>query len=204
VQGKASGKKTQVATNVSVQLGPASLTLPLAPVSDGIGNTQLILGAELFSQAVVDINFEARRVTLINPEAFAHPNEVPLAIGLHYGRPTADIEINGRKAAICALIDTGSPFGVSFTAKQVQKLSLPNVPNQTSGYRRVDGKLRETPALAPIDEMNIGGQVLENVPAIGLEPNDKTGCGSILGMAALSRFHLVFHIGDRKIWLLQR
>lgn len=204
MQEKSSGKKTRVATNVSVQLGPASLTLPLAPVSDGIGNAQLILGAELFSQAVVDIDYEARLVTLINPKAFSNPNEEPLPIDLHYGRPTADIQINGRKPAICALVDTGSPFGASFSAKLVQKLSLPGVPNQTSGYRRVDGKLRETPALAPLAEVKIGNRILKNVPALGLTPNDKPPCGSILGMAALSRFHLIFHIGNRKIWLLQR
>lgn len=204
VRVKASGKRTQVATNLSVQLGPASLALPVAPIFEGIGNTQLILGAELFSQAVVDIDFTASRVTLINPKAFAHPNEEPLRVGLSYARPTVEIKVNGRKPAICALVDTGSPFGVSFSTKLVEKLSLPNVPNQTKGYTRVDGKLRETPALAPLDEIQIGNWILEDVPAHSLAPNHNPPCGSILGMSALSRFHPIFDIGNRKVWLLQR
>lgn len=193
-----------VATYVSVQLGSASLKIPIAQISEGIGNTQLILGAELFSQAVVDIDFSARQVALINPKTFAQPTVEPLLVDLSYGRPVAQIEVNGRKPAICAFIDTGSFFGVSFSPKLVEKLSLPKVPNQTTRYKRVDGKLREAPELAPLDELRIGSWILDDVPANSLAPNHNPPCGSVLGMAALSRFHPILDIGSRRIWLLQR
>lgn len=193
-----------VATDISVQLGSASLTFPVAPVSKGIGNTQLILGAELFSQAVVDIDFNARLVRLIDPKTFDHPKEEPVPVDLSYGRPTTEIEINGKKPAICALIDTGSFFGVSLSTKLVEKLSIPNASNRTNSYRRVSGKLIETPALAPLDEIRVGNWILDDVPAHNLGPDHNPPCGSVLGMAALSRFHPIFDIGNRKVWLLQR
>lgn len=193
-----------VARGVSVQLGPASLRLPIAPVSEGIGNAQLILGAELFSKAVVDIDFNERRVTLIDPKTFSHPEEEPLLVDLSYGRPIAEIAINGKKPAICALVDTGSFFGVSFSQNLVEKLSLSSVPDQTTGYRRVDGKLQQTPALAPLGELRIGNWILDNVPAHSLAPNHNPPCGSVVGMAALSRFRLILDIGNGRIWLLQR
>jgi hypothetical protein len=52
--------------------------------------------------------------------------------------------------------------------------------------------------------VRIGNWILRDVGALGAAPNENAACGSILGMAALSRFHLIFDVKHRHIWLLPR
>jgi hypothetical protein len=54
--------------------------------------------------------------------AFTPPPEEPLRVDLGYARPAVEIEVR-RKPAICALLDTGSPFGLVLSSRLVAQLS---------------------------------------------------------------------------------
>lgn len=191
-----------MARTIPVQMGPALLEISLALATEGLRDTPFVLGAEFFSLAVVDMDIAAGRVTLIRPDAFVPPAAEPMEVDLNYARPIVDVRIEGHKKPICTVIDTGSPFGLALDTELARKLALPTVPGRTIRYSRIDGEVKETPVLAPLEEIRIGKRTFHNVPAFGQVERKGRDCGTLLGMAVLSRFHLIFDIKRSRMWLL--
>ncbi len=190
--------------SVSIALKSGSIKFPLVPISDGLGDAQFIIGQELFSQAIVDIDFDARRLTLIKSDAFVAPDSKPVAVKLIYSRPTVQIKVNGGKSEICAVIDTGFNSGIALTPTLVKELALPTIPGRTTVVQGIDGKPRSVPVLAALNEVQINGQTIRGVPVVGSVPGDETRCANLVGMAILSGYRLIFDLERAHMWLLPR
>ncbi|HTQ36282.1 MAG TPA: aspartyl protease family protein [Steroidobacteraceae bacterium] len=198
---------TALAENVSVQVGAASMTLSIVLVSRGMPGAGLVLGEELFSKAVVDMDFGAGRLTLIRPETFKPPADTPMPVKLSYSRPTVKFKVNGRDPESCAIIDTGYGFGLALNSDLVARLALPSNPNVRHSYTRADGTRHDSPALFPLDEVIIGGWIFRDVPAVSLASGERLGdksCGNLVGMNILARHHVIFDMRNDRIWLLPR
>lgn len=193
----------QTIRDVSVQLQGASLKLPIVIASKTLRDLPLLLGTELFSKAIVEMDFIARRVTLVDPETFDEPAAKPVMVEMDHSRPVVKMRLNGGSREQCALIDTGLGSGVVLSSRDVSRLSLPTVAGRTSKYMGVDGILREAPSLAPLDQLSFAGHSYRDVPALGRATEDKKwGCENLIGMAVLSRHRVIFDLGSKRMWLL--
>lgn len=188
-----------------IQLGQGYIEVPPALVGQGPGNAQLTLGQEIFAKAVVEMDFESRRLVLHHPKTFAEPTSKAVKVGRHYTRPNVEIALPASESTVCATIDTGFDGGLALPPKLVQELALPDDPTKPDvAYTGFRGRGAQAPALAPLSELAIGGQSLRDVPLIGVVPNENEKCSALLGMAILSRFRLVFDMRNDRIWLLPR
>jgi predicted aspartyl protease len=201
---RVNGQMYGAAVDVPVQLGAASLTLPLVPIGVMPRNLRLLIGRELLLQAVVDMNFDAGRLTLIHPDAFTPPTLKPVPIKFSSGLPTVEIKVNGFRRAICAILDTGTNAGVHIAADIAADLALPV--NAQRGTRRAQfggGSETVMPALFPLEDLQIGDHRYQNVPA-SQRPASGKSCGSLLGMAILGRHRLILDLRNSRVWLLPR
>lgn len=110
---KVNGKRRENAENVPIQFGSVSTKLGLAVIDDHPDGPSVVLGANLFLQAVVDMDFDAGRLTLINPKTFTPPPQDPLPVKLLAAVPTIQLKLNGHAHEVCAIVDTGYNAGVA-------------------------------------------------------------------------------------------
>jgi predicted aspartyl protease len=205
VKVKKVGKDHQLAKDVPVTIGPASIVLMNALIGKEGDRTAFSMGQELFSQVVVDIDFDAGTLALIRPDSFQPPAEKPLAVDRSVSRPTVDIRVNGNKTVLCAILDTGFNGGLAVPPEVATKLALPTAPGTSVGVG-FNGRRSEAPNLARLSELSLGGRVYNDVPAMGHVPsnNSPDECRSLVGMAVLSRHHLIIDMGKKRIWMLPR
>jgi hypothetical protein len=196
-------KGRSMVKNVPVELEMAHVELALVLVSELPTDAQFIFGRELFSQAVVDMNFDAGQLTLTRPDAFTPPESDPLSLQSSQYGPTVQLTVNDREREICAFLDTGFNGGLAVKEKLVHELALPDIPGRTVVARGIDGRRSEGPALAPLKELRIGDLRYRDVDVIGKVPNDKVRCG-FLGMAIMSKHRLVFDLKENHVWFLPR
>jgi hypothetical protein len=187
--------------DVYLEMGEGAIEISMALVGDGPGDSHLTLGQEVFSQAIVDMDFTNKRLSLIHPDTFAPPTSPPLSVNLRLSRPYVHIQL-GDQRTICAIIDTGFDSGLALSPKLVKELSLPTLPGLKVVYRGFNGRREEAPALAPLPRLEFAGQAFQDVPVIGAVPRESDECGNLLGMAVLSRQRLVFDLGKKRMWLL--
>jgi predicted aspartyl protease len=200
-------RKSDVIEDVPVLLGPASIKLGFVQVGDMPGESQLLMGYELFSQAIVEIDFDANRLTLIHPDAFTPPASPALLVKTMRGVPTVELRIDGHAKPVCTIIDTGTNAGLVLSTDVVDELSLRRNPAFRSPAVGFDGKRAIFSGLVPVAELRIGDHLFRNVPAMEVPPRTLHGrdrCDSILGMALLSRYNLVLDMKRQRMWLLPR
>jgi predicted aspartyl protease len=199
---KSAGSGKDSVEDVLVRFGPGSIKSPLVGVSDELGDIGFLFGQQLFSQAVVDMDFAASRLTLINPDAFVPPRMDPVSVKLIYSRPTIQLRVNESKSEICAVIDTGFNSGVALTPKLATDLALPTIPGQSAILLGLDGTPTKVRALVPLHEVQFGERISHAVPVFGGVPNDTIRCPNLLGMSILSGYHVIFDLKKPRIWLL--
>jgi len=196
------GATYAAATGVPVQLGAASLELDRVTIGEQTADTQFVIGPELLLQAVVDMDFDNGRLTIIRPDAWTPPTAAPLDVHLWWTKPTVQLRVNGREQPVCAVLDTGFNAGVALSGEVLDALALPRTAARTmlTGF----GGVRWNAAVpAPLDEVRFGDEIIRNVPL-----TEKSGaqwdCPNLIGMALLSRHHLVFDLPHHRVWLLPR
>jgi predicted aspartyl protease len=218
------GRKFETAGNVSVELGPASIKLHAVTISGLPAKTELLLGMELFLQAVVDFDFDAGRLTLIRPDAFTAPASKPVSLQVRgstllnmaqifgltepvtvqmRGSVPIQLKVNDHQHTIDAFLDTGTNAGILLTAKVVSELALPRDLMHMIARTGFGGERQVVPSLAALEEVRIGDQIYRNVPAYET-PEDQAGPFNFLGMPVLSRHHLIFDLQRNRVWLLPR
>jgi predicted aspartyl protease len=199
--------KEDVLEDVPVQLGPASIKLGYVRIGDMSEGELLVLGFAVFSQAIVEINFDTSRLTLVHPDAFTPPEGPALRVKTMHGVPTVDLKIDGHAKPVCTIIDTGTNAGLVLSTDVVDELALPRNPAFSAKGEGFDGKQMVATGLAQIGELRIGDHLFRNVPAMEVPPRVLHGrerCDSILGMALLSRYNLVLDMKKQRMWLLPR
>lgn len=199
---KANGKRRQSVEDIPIELGSASSKILIATVDDRDDSPPIILGANLFLQAVVEMDFDARRVTLINPQDFSHPEQEPILVKLMNAVPTIRLKLNDNESEVCTIVDTGFFSGLAVTPEIASKHSLPIDPaGRKLVIRGAFGARYEQEALAPLDRLQIGDRLYRHVPIV-YAPSLLANCPNLLGMAILSQSRLIFDLKNRHIWLL--
>ncbi len=186
-----------------VQLGPGSIDLHKVAIGHQTAETQFALGPELFLQAIVDMDFDAGRMTLIQPAAYRPPPGNPIPVQLTWAKPTVQLRVNGHAQQVCAILDTGFNSGLALSGEVLSALALPKAAGQTT-LSGLGGARWNVPALAPLDEVGFSDQLYRDVPVTEKKSDVEWPCPNLLGMAVLSRHHVIFDLKNQRVWLLPR
>jgi predicted aspartyl protease len=120
------GGQPQAGRGVSLDLRLGQLDIPnlraaildLGPLASEAGlGAQVVLGQDLFSVVVMELDLKGRRVRLIDPETFAPDTDMrPVEVALKGAALTSEVTLEG--AVIQAVVDTGfsSLLALSTTA----------------------------------------------------------------------------------------
>jgi hypothetical protein len=208
LQAEVNGQRVDTVSNIPLELGRMSTVLPMAVLIDHNAERPVVLGAEIFLHAIVEMDFEAGRLRLFRPATFTPPPAQPVPVVLWNSVPTLQLTVNGQARQICAVIDTGFNGGLALTSEIVTELALP--PDPAGGTRVARdgfGNRYERPLLAPLNELRFGSLAYQNVPVTQSLPLPLAGsqqCGNVLGMAVLYRLRLIFDLQNQRVWLLPR
>lgn len=193
--------------DVSIAVGGATLrgvttaSMDLGAVSAQMGHPlTVILGADIFRDAVVDIDFAHRRIAFRDPGRFEPP---PGAVGSDLvpagGQYVVGASVAGRAARLDFDLGSGSPL--TLWSGFWTKLDLP--PKRSTTIIGGVGGLSEA-AITETPEVSFGGTVFTRVPT-QLMPPTRSGIARArsdgnLGLPLLKRFRLLVDLPHGKVW----
>ncbi len=166
-----------------------------------------LLGSNFLEQYVLELDFEARRVRLLDPERFEvperadAPHEAVIPMRLASRRPSVEIEMNGRK--IYALLDTGAPGTAILSGAAARKLgvdvgALPAFGELGTVMGPMKVKLYET------ERFRFAGFDFDAMPLL-VAPrgwyNQGGSSDSVIGYDTISQFTVRIDYPRRRIWL---
>lgn len=200
------GSDSRFVGSLPVELGAFSINFASIGVAEPASSADLILGNQVFRQAIVDFDFEAGLVRLHDRDAFSPPTgaiELPLRFDRLY--PAIEFRIDGGEP-ICAIIDTGSSGTLALTADTVRDHELPIDENITIVTRNINGQSYRSNGLQPLTGFELAGQTLENIRPSqrGGGPASGRRCGNLIGRGMLMGYRAIFDIADSKLWLSPR
>ncbi|WP_427789895.1 aspartyl protease family protein [Brevundimonas diminuta] len=208
--GTGGSETVSIARGFDVRLGGAELKgvtvaiMDLSPITQALGRpVPVLLGKEMMNQAITDIDFAARRIRLVAPEAFAPPPgtvELPLT------------PVKGLRAVPVAIED-GPTVMAMFDLGNGSPLAL--FPGYAAQARVLEGRRASAvmaggvggaapSALFNLSRLSIGGHVFENVPTT-LRPADgvwaRDDAAANVGLPIFSRFRLMIDFGGDRLFL---
>ncbi len=195
---------TRLDEDLQVTIGPATIDLSEVWIGHASADSQMAFGQELLSQAVVDMDFPNRRLSLIHPDAFTPPAADHISVGLRYSRPSVKFTIGDFDDVLCGTIDTGFDGGLALSPRIVEQLSLPTQPGKSVVYQGFGGRRKVASALMPLPEVTIAGHVFRDVTVVGAVPDESADCGNLIGAAIVSRQRVIFDLENRRLWFLQQ
>lgn len=208
--GTGGSETVSIAPGFDVRLGGAELkgvtvaVMDLSPITQALGRpVPVLLGKEMMNQAITDIDFAARRIRLVAPDAFAPPPgtiELPLT------------PVNGLRA-LPVVIEDGPTVMAMFDLGNGTPIAL--FPGYAAEARLTEGRRVSAvmaggvggaaPAvLFNLNSLSIGGHVFESVPATvrGEGVWAREDAAANVGMPILSRFRLMIDFGGDRLFLL--
>lgn len=199
-------------SGVTIQVGNLSLndltvaSIDLAAIEKAIGHEMpVILGKEIFTQLIVDIDFEGRRIAFHDPEGYRPPAGATLApITPVDGLRAVPVSIEGRAPVLFDFdLGNGTPLLVFPSYAAAEKL-LEGRPQSTSLGGAVGG-VRED-RLALIQRLDFGGVTFTGVPTSFPPPGpsavDSDHTNGNLGLPILSRFRLITDYPQDRLYLI--
>ena len=217
----AGGKKLVdafVVNNVSITIGEIEghghallvLETDLLQLKNFLGvNVHGILGYELFSRFVVDINYDKKTITFSNPETFKVKKKfVALPIVVEDTKPyiEASFIIRGSKVIKGKfMLDTGASHTMLLDGRSSDEIYTPEPYISTTLGRGLAGDIYGE--VARIDKMWVDKYIFEGVIAtfpnaetylFSLENNFRNGT---FGGGMMMRFHIIFDFVNSKIYI---
>ena len=211
-----------VVNNVSLNIGRISgrghsvlvLEEDLLQLKNFLGvNVHGILGYELFSRFIVDINYDKHTITFHNPETFKKKNkflEIPLLVEDTKPYILANFIIRGSETPIRGkfMLDTGASHAMLLDGRSSKKIYVPE-PNIASTLGRgLAGNIHGH--VARIDKVWVNKYVFSEVIAIFPDPNSyeisltRNFRNGTFGGGMMSRFHIIFDYINSKIYVKKR
>lgn len=168
-----------------------------------------LLGGRFLADHVLELDFEARRVRLLDPDHYVvpevadAPDEAVLPLVVVANRPAFELTVNGRPLQV--LLDTGAPIGLMLSGELASKAGV--VSRAVEGFSMagvlgpVEAELGEATTVA------VGPFAFERYP-VAVAPNGFYNQGfpgdSIVGFDLLAQFLMRIDYGRGRIWLRRR
>jgi predicted aspartyl protease len=169
-----------------------------------------LLGANFLQQYVVEIDFVARTVRFLDPDAYRVPEqandagEVVIPMKLTSGRPLIDIRIDGQTLEV--MLDTGCNVPAVLSGNAAKSVGIDVDALPVSGeMQTVMGKLPTKRYDAR--EVELGGERFAGVPII-VSPkgwfNQGGSTSAAIGYALVEQFLVRIDYPRKRIWLRPR
>lgn len=158
---------------------------------------QVLLGRDVFDQAIVDIDFKTGRITLSPREGFVEPPGTPLPLSRSGDLRSVPIRVGGVDTN--AILDLGNAGGLLIDQAFAEHYGLLDGrrASTTLGVG-ADGAREEVQTT--VERLAVGGVSLNGVPTTAT-PNLSSKAPANLGLQVLSRFHMTVDFAGDRIWL---
>lgn len=160
-----------------------------------------LVGGQFLEHYVVELDYAAQRVRLLDPEVLpvatepTRPDEIVVPLRIGGRRPYVQLELGSGSAWF--LVDTGAPFDLEISEKQERKLGIEPDPDaeQVEGLNWIG---RDRGRLQRVGAVRIGSHQLSDVGLLVTlrdgsawrHTNQAGADAAVLGNAFLSRFHV--------------
>lgn len=184
-------------------LGGTAVAIDLTAVARQVGHPMpVVLGGEMFRGAIVEIDFAARRIAFHSPTTYVPPENVifvPLTPAGENQAVSATVE--GRPARL--LFDLGNAGAVDLFPRFWEQPIFTGERRIASTYVGGAGGMSEQ-HITMVNEMNIGGATLNDLPArLENRQSSQDAASDLLdgnvGMGVLSRFHLIIDFPHQQV-----
>lgn len=209
VKGTSGEADAAFTTDLSIEIGNVELTNhPVAIIDLSEINApplSVILGAEVFNELVVDIDYPNERLAFYEPESFtgeslADPIQVYSGGG---GARQVLVSLNGDKTALVSL-DTGLSFGMlmfkDWTDANIELGDMDTQLVNAIGIGGTDSHLRGI-----VDTVTVGDKVLEDVPVNFARSSkgstDSVHVAGLIGTQIFRKFRTTFDLTRNLLYL---
>jgi hypothetical protein len=158
---------------------------------------EVLLGRDVFDEAVVDIDFEGRRVSLIPRDGFTAPEAAPLPL-----KPSADLRslpIVVAGVPMQAIFDLGNSGGLLVDRDFADHYQLLEG-RRLSTELGVGADGAREQVLAALDKVQLAGVTFDAVPSVATAGLSSRAPANV-GIQLLSRFHLTVDYAGDRIWM---
>jgi hypothetical protein len=202
----------QLVQGLTIDIGDLRLTEARAivtPPMPGLGfDHDGVIGASLFANFVVSIDFDAGRITLHDPKRWVPPaGAATLPLSVERNLPFASVGIvtaDGRRVPTTVVVDLGASHPISLNIGETQGIEVPPGAVRAIIGRGVGGVLRgQVGRVAGVD---LGGLALKDVVATFPDsehqgPGGRRSKGGNLGTGLLRHFNVAFDYGGGTLYL---
>jgi predicted aspartyl protease len=174
------------------------VVMDLSAVQRLVGRpVQVLLGRDVFDQAVVQLDFQARKLTLTPRDAFEPPPGAPLPLKRSGDLKSVAIRVAG--VEMPAILDLGNAGGLLIDQEFAAHYRLLDGrrASTTLGVG-ADGAHEETQTT--LDRLELGGVSLNGVPTTATA-NLSSKAPANVGLQVLSRFRLTIDFAGDRLWL---
>ncbi|MET0271641.1 MAG: aspartyl protease family protein [Phenylobacterium sp.] len=158
---------------------------------------QVILGRDIFDNAVVDIDFAARQITFLPRETFEPPPGEPLPLTASGSLRSFPIAIGGIHTA--AILDLGNAGALLVDRAFADGHSL-LAGRRASTQLAVGADGPRESAIFSLDDVRVGGMSFNGVPTTATTGLSSRAPANV-GLALLSRFHLTVDFAGDRLWM---
>src|SRR5437016_794862 len=203
--GAGAGREASIAENVTLNIGGIELSngrLVVSPASSDsrtMATHDGVIGRTVFATLVVEVDWEKRTVRFYEPSKYKYTGTgtiLPLTFD-EGGRPYTSASVavaDDKLIPVKLVVDTGGSHVLSLDVGSKPEIRLPEGATTTILGRGVGGEI--TGYTGQVKNFQLGGQTLENVPAIF--PDSSSGITGIggrqgsLGAGVLRRFKIIY------------
>jgi predicted aspartyl protease len=165
-----------------------------------------VFGGQFLSEYVVEIDFPARRVRLIDPDRFSVPasvsaeGEAVIPVRMVSQRPGVEVQVNGATSLL--MLDTGSPGTAVISGKLAQRAKLASAPVEGLSSGTVLGPMEVE--LGEARSLRIGPFEFDDL-LLEVAPRGWYNIGfpdqSVIGCDLLALFVVRLDYPNQRLWL---
>lgn len=210
--GEDKGVEAEIVDGLSVDLGDLRLTkvrAVVAPPIPGLADYHDgVIGASLFKNFVVGIDYETRRITLENPKTWQAPaGATTVPFKLRHNAPFVEVGVldaQGRTLPANVVVDLGAGHPISLNLGVIEGLQAPEKTINAIVGLGVSGRL--SGRVGRIAGLELGGMTLKDVVATFPDaevqrPGGEDYGGGNLGNQVLQRFKVAFDYQNKRLVL---
>jgi hypothetical protein len=205
--------EASVATGVTVDVEDVRLknatVIVAPPIAHFTSYHAGVIGASLFNNFVVQIDYDKRQIHLHDPKTYTPPDQaVALPLTFNHNIPYTEATVmtaDGRKVPVTLVVDLGASHAVSLNVDSTDEIAVPDNAISTVIGRGVGGKVRGR--VARIRGLELGGIALDDVVATypvsdHQNPGGMDSKNGNLGDGILKRFNVTFDYAHKRMLLL--
>ena len=211
--GEGGGVEAEIADGVEIVLGDLHLTQARAivvPVIPGLADYHDgVIGASLFRNFVVALDFDTRRITLTDPKAWTPPGKATtVPFTLQHNAPFIEVSLldaAGKSTPATVVVDLGAGHPISLNLGKIKGLKAPEGARRAIVGFGVSGRLPGQ--VGRIAGLRIGDRTLRDVVATFPDrevqrPGGEEFRDGNLGNQVLQRFNVAFDYSRNRMTLV--